>query len=96
MSLYVFLKVKGLESFLCLGGEDHVFLWQPFLSHCAENFCGGVLECFISLGYREILRMSEGGRESGFSVDIVLSHSTDMFRRGSLQCVTTFSTEKKC
>ena len=74
MNLFVFPIVSDIRNY-------HDFLYQIFLSHIAESFHCGVLQCFISFGYRERLGMSEGGRESCFSFQIVLSHSTDMFRR---------------
>ena len=55
---------------------------ENFLSHSAENFRRGTLQCFINFGYRKILCLWI----SRFSIENLLSHSAEKFRRGTLLC----------
>ena len=61
---------------------------ENFLSQFAERFHRGILWCFNTLGYRRTLRISEGMRESRFSLENFVSHGTEKMHRVTLLCFT--------
>ena len=65
------------------GGGGTQFSVENFLSHSAENFVEEPVCVSENLWYRKMLGIREG-RVSRFCVIIVLSHSSENFRRGIL------------
>ena len=62
------------------GGGVSRFSVEFFLSHSAENFCWGTLQCFINFGYRKSL-VKRGGVSSIY-VEFFLSQSAEKFPYG--------------
>ena len=50
---------SGIEKIYAQEGYITIF-HRKFLSHCAENICGGTLLFFQKMGFREILRIIVG------------------------------------
>ena len=63
--------------------EYHDFPSEVLLSHSAEKFRRGTIQCVTISMYRKILCFRA---LSQFYVEIFLSHSTENFRRGTLLC----------
>ena len=58
-------KVSGDEKFY--GQVERVrvsrFSFKIFLSHIAEKFCRGILQCFFNFGYRKMLEIRGGNHD---------------------------------
>ena len=72
----------------------HDFPLKNFCLTVAKNFVGEPFCVSENFWYRKMLGIREG-RVSRFSVNIVLSHSTERLRRGTLLCFTKFLVSKK-
>ena len=77
------------------GGGYHDFLSKLFCLTVPNHFVEEPFCVSESFGYRKMLGIREG-RVSQFSVEIVLSHSTESFRRGTLLCFRKFGISKNC
>ena len=76
----MFQKVSGIEKKFCLTGEYHGFLWEICGLTVTKNFVGEPVSVSLNSGTESFLLevMSQ------FSIESMLSQSTDKLRRGTV------------
>ena len=77
------------------GGKLAIFSVENFLYHRVENFRWGNPSVFPQFRVSKIVRDEREGRESRFSIEIGLSHSTEELRQGTILYFTILAVSKK-
>ena len=85
---------SGVSKNILLKRDKSQFSNEICISQSTEKLCKGPLCVLESQWYRKTLWLKKGEGVSRFSFGIVLSHLTELFRRGTLKCATNFGRRK--
>ena len=89
-AVFTVATISGIEKLWIGGGEYQDFPWKMFCLTVPEKFVVEPFSVSIIPSTEKVWRRERGGGLSRFSVENILSHSVENFRRAILYCYNNF------